>query len=670
MRKEFAAELVKKVLPSYEIKEILGEGSFGSVYRIADALKERAVKIILLNASPSIEKGSVTSADKKIERDFRHIVESYEKIACDEIVTVYDFFKISAKESNRLAAAYALVIMELYPSNLYDYVIGEFEKTRRLLDIHKMQSLMEKLAHMLNNLYIKRGFLFEDLKPENILVKEQNGDLKLVVGDIGGLKNLGSVSNTGSQVTLSYCAPEIIRKGQRPDLRSIIYSYGLIGYFMFEGRLPYEEHPIAARMDKLRDAGVIFDRKDIPERLLKTIEKCLFFEQNERFNDFDEIINAIQGGAIKAEDAFSGKTMNLDGFRKHEAKESLPAKESIEPQRRPILPGHALGSLNPSFAFRTMTGARKRVEQVSVREEINAVEKIDREIKDLVIKAGDIFKLQNEHCKVYNDIKVEGGAMLIIENAKLYFLEDAGILSSGTLRVKNSFFSSFEPSGKWKNVALCPTDTRINFIEKSKFIRGGGRTWGSMKNVFHIQNNFLSDNYLYGGAVFIAGAREKIITINDCRFLNCSAHEGAGLMCLRANPSIENSVFENCSAGMIGGGIGYLESNPVVRSCVLQNCSAHKEGGGMSCISSHPTIEGCTFTGCSTRYLYGGGIFCSGSNPTIKTCKFNRCTAKDGGGIYFDEKSSPKILYPAFSNCKPNNTNQDMNREKGNFYFR
>lgn len=121
---------------------------------------------------------------------------------------------------------------------------------------------------------------------------------------------------------------------------------------------------------------------------------------------------------------------------------------------------------------------------------------------------------------------------------------------------------------------------------------------------------------------------------------------------------------------MIGGGIGYLESNPVVRSCVLQNCSAHKEGGGMSCISSHPTIDGCTFTGCSTRYLYGGGIFCSGSNPIIKACKFNRCTAKDGGGIYFDEKSSPKILYPAFSNCKPNNTNQDMNREKGNFYFR
>jgi len=128
MRKEFVAELVKKVLPSYEIKELLGEGSFGSVYRIGDALKERAVKIILLNASPSIEKGSVTSADKKIERDFRHIVESYEKIACEEIVTVYDFFKISAKESNRLAAAYALVIMELYPSNLYDYVIGEFEK--------------------------------------------------------------------------------------------------------------------------------------------------------------------------------------------------------------------------------------------------------------------------------------------------------------------------------------------------------------------------------------------------------------------------------------------------------------------------------------------------------------------------------------------------------------
>ena len=98
MEKKLAEELIKKVLPSYEIGELLGEGSFGAVFKMKDSLKERAVKIISLTASRSIENGSVTSATTKIERDFRHIVESYERIECEEIVTVYDFYKVNADD--------------------------------------------------------------------------------------------------------------------------------------------------------------------------------------------------------------------------------------------------------------------------------------------------------------------------------------------------------------------------------------------------------------------------------------------------------------------------------------------------------------------------------------------------------------------------------------------
>jgi len=670
MNIEFAAEMVKRVLPSYEIKEILGEGSFGSVYRIADELKERAVKIISLSASPSVQRGSVTSADKKIERDFRHIVESYEKIACDEIVTVYDFFKLSAKESNRSATAYALVVMELYPFNLYDYVIGHFEKSQQLLDVHMAQSLMENLAYLLDNLYTKRGFLFEDLKPENILIREQDGSFKLVVGDIGGLKNLGSVSASGSQVTLSYCAPEIIRKGERPCLKSIIYSYGLISYFMLEGRLPYEELSVIERIDKIRDAGVGFERKDIPDYLIRTIEKSLIYEQNERFSDFGEIINSIKGKESRESDLFSGKTMDLDNFKKISRKDPLPTAGSIA-FKRPIFPGSVLGGLKGSMSMRTMTGARAKVEQARSKAEKDVVGKIDREIRDLVVRKGDMFRLQNEECAVFNDIKVEGGAMLIIENAKLHFHEEAGIISSGALRIKNSSFGPIEPTKRWKNISLCPTDARVSSIERSRFWNGKGRTWASIRNVFHLQNQSLNDNYLYGGAFFIAGVRERIMTITDCQFQNCASHEGAGILCLRAHPSIENCVFDKCTAGLVGGGIECVESNPVLKACVFQNCSADKEGGGIGCISSNPTIEGCTFSGCTTRYLYGGGIYCSGSSPTVKACKFMRCAAgKSGGAIYFDEKSNPRILYPAFSDCRPNNTNQEQQADKNNFHFR
>jgi hypothetical protein len=38
----------------------------------------------------------------------------------------------------------------------------------------------------------------------------------------------------------------------------------------------------------------------------------------------------------------------------------------------------------------------------------------------------------------------------------------------------------------------------------------------------------------------------------------------------------------------------------------------------------------------------------------VQRCKFTRCSAgKDGGGIWWDESSSPRVLTPNFVACTP-----------------
>ena len=128
MDRDLAQGLIRQVLPSYEIGELLGEGSSGAVFLIRDNLKERAVKIVPLSAAAAVSQGAVVSATSRIERDFRHIVESYERLACDEIVTVYDFHRVGGSEDARSATAYAIVVMELYPANLHGYVLDHYEK--------------------------------------------------------------------------------------------------------------------------------------------------------------------------------------------------------------------------------------------------------------------------------------------------------------------------------------------------------------------------------------------------------------------------------------------------------------------------------------------------------------------------------------------------------------
>jgi serine/threonine protein kinase len=669
MEAEFAERLIRKVLPAYEVKDKLGEGTFGAVFRIKDELKERAAKIIMLNAVPSIEKGAITSAGVKIERDFRHIVESYEKIACDEIVSVYDFYRVSAEESARREVAYAIVVMEIYPANLGDYLVDYFQQNNRPLEPEKVRAVMEKLALLLGNLYTKRGFLFEDLKPENLLIKDQGGELKLVVGDIGGLKSLGSVSSTGSQITLSYCAAEVLRKGQKPDLRSIMYSYGLICYFVLEGHLPYEECGVTDRIDLIRTKGLVFDRTDVSEALKKVIERCLSFEPEHRYRDFDEIVDAIVGRAVRSEDKLGDETVDLAGLKLGEGtidlgslgraapRDPVPSRDGRDSYYRTIGPDDASIGMTQSIAQRMMT-EKKRMETIRISDEKDAITKVTKEINGLIVRSGDLYKLQNDSFKVFHDIKVEKGALLVIENAKLYFDQDAGIVSLGTLRAKNSLFSAIDFSRKWKNIVLLPTDTRINILNECKFRFMKGRTWKSLQHLVPASRYALNAEYLYGGAIFMADVREKVVTISDCGFYNGSAHEGGALFCVKSDPSIENCVFENCSAGYSGGGMKLLESNPAITNCRFSNCSSNREGGGICCLSSKPTIVGCSLDNCSTKFLYGGGIFVSASAPVIKNCKFNRCSStRDGGGLYCDEKSKPKITYPSFTNCRPNNAN-------------
>jgi serine/threonine protein kinase len=657
MEIESAAKLIKSVLPTYEVKEVIGEGSFGAVFRIKDELKERAAKIILLSASPTIEGGKVVSAEVKIERDFRHIVENYERIKCDEIVSVYDFYKVIGGEDTRKETAYAIVVMELYPSNLLLYLVDYFKKNNRSLPVETAQLIIEKLAQLLGNLYIKRGFLFEDLKPDNILIKDLGSDVKIVVGDIGGLKNLGSASTTSSQVTLSYCAAEVLRRGQKPDLRSIIYSYGLISYLILEGHLPYETHGINDRIELIKEKGLLFEREDIPEQLKKIIGKCVAFSPENRYSDFNEIIDALHGKTYRERNMFSEETIKL-GSLKNETE--APSRPPVEPRQsfyRTILPGDARLGMTGSLS-QLITAEKKRAVSVRLYDNQDAIDKVDKEIRDFVVRGGDVYKIQGESLKVYGDIIVERKALLIIEDATLYFDEDSGIVSFGTIRATGSSFSAIDYAKKWNNIVLNPQGTRITSIKDCKISFGKGRTWKSLKTFFGDRTYPLNDEYHYGGGLFIVDITEKNISIHNCTISKCSAHSGGAIFCLNAEPAIENSVFQNCFALLSGGGFACHRLNPVIRNCRFLNCSSKKEGGGMFCSQSHPIVENCMFQNCSTSYLYGGGIYCSQANPQLKGCKFNTCTAvKDGGAVYCDIKSHPRILYPQFTNCKPSNTN-------------
>lgn len=97
------------------------------------------------------------------------------------------------------------------------------------------------------------GVIHRDLKPENIMV-DADDNVKLIdfgIASLEGAKRLTFSGFSQALGTPEYMAPEQV-KGKRGDVRSDLYSLGVILYEMVVGRPPFQGNtPLAIMNDRL-----------------------------------------------------------------------------------------------------------------------------------------------------------------------------------------------------------------------------------------------------------------------------------------------------------------------------------------------------------------------------------------------------------------------------------
>lgn len=329
-------DIISKCLPTYRVGEKLGQGIYGSVYRVYDGLKERAVKIVPLNVERSIDLPGPQALDSKVSMDFLAVQEYYGKIKGNGVVEVYDFHLVNKRVDRDHASADLVILMEYCPDNLNSAVIDNYpmEPSLCISCIYQIAALIRRIGKIPGDF-----FVISDLKPTNILVT-LNGDL--VIGDLGGLKRISSLSATvAAQFSPAWTAPEIIVRGDAPGVLSTVYAFGLISYFIWEGRQPYPDVDFLKRISLIRDNGVPFTRQDMPPDLKKLLLKCLAFNPGDRPKNFDEIMSVLSDiktdflnkfqsqqneRLSKSIPAPAGKAKTLNSFEA--VKETLPFYEN------------------------------------------------------------------------------------------------------------------------------------------------------------------------------------------------------------------------------------------------------------------------------------------------------------------------------------------------------
>ncbi|MEC5129100.1 serine/threonine-protein kinase [Verrucomicrobiales bacterium BCK34] len=303
---------LQDLLPQFEIKELIGRGGMGVVYRARQPALNRAVAIKLL---PEVL--AKPESDLRFVERFEQEARALASLNHSGIVTVHEF--------GETEQGHRYFVMELVEGmDLGDY-----------LNLHPgnapVEQIISILAQILEALSYahENGIVHRDLKPRNILI-DREGRLK--IADFGIAKqyqgDTATTDLTQSGIALGtpdYIAPEAQDLTSPCDHRADIYACGVVLYQMLTGKLPKGKfgHPSALRpeLDKR------FDR--LVEKALES-NPDLRFQTASEFRAQLEII--IEGLLQKGPGPEKSESTATSPHRSEEAKHE--ANASTDPKRR------------------------------------------------------------------------------------------------------------------------------------------------------------------------------------------------------------------------------------------------------------------------------------------------------------------------------------------------
>ncbi|MHB8576476.1 MAG: serine/threonine-protein kinase [Dehalococcoidia bacterium] len=206
-------------LGRYELRGVLGGGSFATVYRARDPLlgREVALKALLPHLAASDEDRRRFLAEGKALAALRH----------PNIVTVYDVGEADGRP---------FLAMELLTGRTLAQILPEDG-----LPIDRVAALVRQLAAALDCLH-RAGYVHRDLKDTNVML---DGDGRVVLMDFGiALPPSGTrLTETGYGMgTPETAAPEQI-SGGKVGPAADIYALGALTYELLAGQPPFTGHP-------------------------------------------------------------------------------------------------------------------------------------------------------------------------------------------------------------------------------------------------------------------------------------------------------------------------------------------------------------------------------------------------------------------------------------------
>ena len=267
----------------YQIRSLIGSGGMGEVYLADDTKLGRKVAIKFLNEK--------YSKDEDLLNRFIQEAKAASALNHPNLITVYE---IGEHEGSHYMAA--------------EFIDGQTlrERMKNKLTFDDALSIAVQTAEALSAAHFA-GIVHRDVKPENIMIR---GDGYVKVLDFG-LAKLTEISDSGGEDetkklvktnpgvvmgTVSYMSPEQAR-GKSTDARSDVFSFGVVLYEMFTGKIPFTGETMTdtlASIISIEPQPVTSLAPHLPRELQRIIQKTLKKKRDQRYQSTRDLLVDIK----------------------------------------------------------------------------------------------------------------------------------------------------------------------------------------------------------------------------------------------------------------------------------------------------------------------------------------------------------------------------------------
>jgi len=259
----------KLVANRYEIRQRIGEGGMGEVYRAHDRNRneEIAIKVLLphLLAHPTARERFL--AEAKVASSLSH----------PNIVNVFDVQREGDND---------FITMELLQGQTLRDLMKARKAARQPFSASEVQEIGKAIGTALG--YAHKYTVHRDVKPENVWV-EEDGSYKLMDFGIARLMSTSQLTATTTAMgTAYYMAPEQLRSAKTVDGRADQYALAVMLYELVSGEVP------AGRIKPLHQIN-----RKFPRGASQAIDRALDPQPEDRYADMGAFVKALhaRGGA-------------------------------------------------------------------------------------------------------------------------------------------------------------------------------------------------------------------------------------------------------------------------------------------------------------------------------------------------------------------------------------